>query len=311
MVDGKGKKIIFIVGPTAVGKTAVGIFLAKMLNGEIISCDSMQVYQDVQIANNKPSEEDMASVPHHLIDFVPLTENFDVVRFRKTAQGCIDDVLSRGKIPIIVGGTGMYMKALLDGIFEGPVVSEDVRKGFEEELERKGNAIMHQELKSVDPEAAGKIHLNDVRRILRALEVYHCTGTQISQLQKEAKGLWGDYDISNFGLRMDRKKLYGWIDARVDEMFDSGLLDEIRSIQGVSLSRTAQAIIGIKEVRAYLSGEWALDQAREEMKKNTRRLAKRQLTWFRSEKRLQWIDIGADENAEGVAKRIFKKISEP
>jgi tRNA dimethylallyltransferase len=299
------RKMIILAGPTAVGKTAVGIYLAKKIGGEIVSCDSMQVYQEVSIANNKPASEELTMVPHHLIGIVPVSQNFDVAVFRSMAQECIEKIFLKNSIPIIVGGTGMYLRALLDGIFKGERVPEAVRQALEEELASGGQDRLYQELQEKDPVAAAKIHYNDTRRIIRALEVCRFTGSPISNLQKEADGLWGKYDIAFFGLNMDRKRLYDQIDRRVDQMFDQGLIDEIQMLQGKKISRTAGAIIGIKEVSAYLSGRFSLHEAKEEMKKNTRRLAKRQLTWFRMEKRLRWIDIAENESIEQAAENIL------
>lgn len=275
-----------------------------------MSCDSMQVYQTLNIVTNKPSIEEMKGIPHYVMDCVALTQTFDVVQFEHSAKAHIDDVFARRKVPVVVGGTGMYMKVLLDGIFEGPQIDVDIRKQLEYELSEKGCGYLHQELNVVDPEAAQKIHPNDARRIIRALEVYRQTGTPISTFQQTTKGLWGRYDIRIFGLALERERLYQRIDERVDKMFDRGLIDEICSIMGIALSQTAQAIIGIKEVSAYISGECSLEQAKQEMKKNTRRLAKRQLTWFRAEKRLKWVDISTDESLEDTVQRVLNELGD-
>jgi len=223
-------------------------------------------------------------------------------------QQHITDILSRQHIPIVVGGTGMYLKVLLDGIFENSGTLEQVRIGLEEEFRQHGLCHMYQALKESDPEAAAKIHPHDARRILRALEVFRSTGTPISVLQKRTEGIWGKYDIAVFGLNRDRAQLYQRIDDRVEQMFHGGLIDEIRSLQTKKLSRSAGSIIGIKEIRSYLAGDISLDEAKAEMKKNTRRLAKRQLTWFRAEKRMRWIDIAEGETAAQVGKRILQVV---
>lgn len=301
------EKILFIAGPTAVGKTAVGISLAKKLNGEIVSCDSMQVYKDVRITSNKPSLKELDEVAQHMIDIVSLTQDFNVVQFEKIARICIEDILDRKKIPIIVGGTGMYMKSLIDGIFGGGDIPEDIHQQVLQEIDKKGSHDVHELLKSLDPEAAKKIHPNDERRIVRALEVYRSTGIPISQWQQDTKGFGDTHNILMFGLAMDRSVLYDRINKRVGQMFDQGLIEEVRSIERVELSRTARVIIGVKEVRGYLLGECSLEEAKEEMMKNTRHLAKRQLTWFRAQQQLQWINILEDETADCIAEKILKQ----
>lgn len=303
------KKIICIVGPTASGKTAVGVALARRIKGEIVSCDSMQVYTGVNIVVNKPSGQELAAVDHHLIGVIPLTQSFDVVQFERMARRCIDDIFSREHVPVITGGTGLYMKVLLDGIFASGRNNPEIRRVLLDELKREGSPALHKELARVDDEASQKIHPNDSRRVIRALEVYRATGKPISRLQKETQGLWNCCDVSIFGLKMERESLYNRINARVDQMFDAGLPDEIRALKNTVLSSTAKAVIGIAEAGKYLSGEWTLDQAKEEMKKNTRRLAKRQMTWFRAEKRLRWIDIDPGMDPDDAAGRILKELS--
>jgi len=302
------KRIIFIGGPTASGKTAVGVQVAQRLGAEIVSCDSMQVYQDVRIASNKPSRQELEAVAHHMIDMVPLTEGFDAAQFERGARQAIDDIQQRGQPVVVVGGTGMYMKVLLDGIFADHSGDPLIVGQLQADLERHGSAVLHEQLTAVDPEAARKIHVNDARRIMRALEVYHATGMPISRLQQQTQGLWGRKGVFVFGLDMNREDLYHRIEDRVEMMFREGLVQEIQSLSEISLSRTAQAIIGIKEVRRYLLGEWTLDQAKEEMKKNTRRLAKRQMTWFRAERRLQWIPISRGQGAGSAAQRIMEEV---
>lgn len=297
-------QIIFIVGPTAVGKTAVGILLAQELGGEIISCDSMQVYRGMRIASNKPSEEELNSVPHHILDVVPLTQHFDVVQFEQLARKHINDILNRGKAPIVVGGTGMYMKVLIDGIFDSDHVPEAIRQKVLQQIKEKGREAAHQQLALVDPVAAKKIHWNDERRLVRALEIFYATGRPISELQQQASGLADEHDVAIFGLTMDRKALYDRIDQRVEEMFEKGLVDEIRSVSHVVLSKTASAIIGVKEVKKFLAGEISFQEAKDEMKKNTRHLAKRQLTWFRAEQRIQWMDLSGIDHAQATVKII-------
>ncbi|MEW5894615.1 MAG: tRNA (adenosine(37)-N6)-dimethylallyltransferase MiaA [Candidatus Omnitrophota bacterium] len=304
----KENKIVFILGPTAVGKTAVGIALAKKLNGEIISCDAMQVYDKIFIASNKPGLEEMNGVPHHLVGGISMDENFDVARFLKVANPLIDDILKRNRSVIVSGGTGMYARALLDGIFEIDDIPQEIGEQLEKEAREKGLDYLYQELSSVDQRSAARIHPHDERRILRALEVYRAAGVPISSLQETSSGLWGKRPVMIFGLDMDRDWLYERINARVEKMFEDGLIEEVAKIQGVEVSRTACAIIGLKEVGGYLAGKCTLQEAKEEMKKNTRRLAKRQLTWFRADQRIKWVLIGRDQTVEQITNQIIREV---
>lgn len=302
------EKIIFIAGPTAVGKTDIALSLACKLNGEIVSCDSMQVYRQISIASNKPPVKVVKEVRHHLIDVVALDEEFDVAAFNQMALGAIREILKKNKIPIVVGGSGMYMQVLLDGIFEKGNRNFKRRQEREQQAREQGNTVLYEELKNVDPEAASRIHANDQRRIIRALEVYEEMKEPISQLQKERSGLWGKYDIMIFSLNRERDQLYNRIDRRVEQMFAKGLVEEIKNLNGMKVSMTAQKIIGIDEVRGYLSGTYDLDQTKYLMKRNTRRFAKRQLTWFRKDKRLKWIMITENDTPERVVERMAKSI---
>lgn len=302
-------EIVFIVGPTAVGKTDVGFLLARELGGEIISCDAMQVYQGLDIITNKPSLDMRVQVPHHLMDFVPVTENFDVARFKETASKIIRDIWGWNRIPIVVGGSGMYMQVLLDGIFSQATKNDEVRSCLEKRLETEGLERLYGELERFDPAAAKKIHPNDTRRIIRALEVYHATHRPISEWQKERKGFWGEHDIKLFCLSRPRPELYGRINARTEWMLASGMIEEVQSLAKVKLSRTANAIIGIKEIRRYLDGKISRSEVRDEIQMNTRRLAKRQMTWFRREERLTWVEISEKETPARIRDRILGQIT--
>ena len=303
------KRIIFIVGPTAVGKTEVAIALARRIKGEIVSCDSMQVYRDVAIASNKPSAQDLKKVPHHLIDIVPPEQDFDVVRFNTLALKAVRNILAAGKVPVIAGGSGMYMQILLDGIFKEGKKDSSVREGLKARLQEQGSLALYTELQKVDRETADKIHPNDARRIIRALEVYRTTQQPLSQVQKKRSGLWGKYDVRLFALDRPREELYARINQRVDAMFDAGLVKEIQGLEHRPLSKTAASIIGIKEVRACLQGQDGLDEAKALMKMNTRRLAKRQLTWFRKEKRLKWIFLQKTDKVEEIVNGIERMLA--
>ena len=304
----KEPSVIFIVGPTAVGKSDIGLKLAQHINAEIVCCDAMQVYRDINIASDKPSPQAQACIPHHLVDIIPVTEEFNVAQYRQLAATAIQDIMNRGRTPLIVGGSGMYMSVLLDGIFEGVVVNEDLRQELSQELLTKGQTFMHERLKALDSQAAAKIHPNDPQRIIRALEVALSTGKSISSLQTKREGLWGQMPIQLFALNRPREELYQRAEARIEEMFAKGLLEEIKQVSTLPLSLTARKIIGIPEVSGYLNGEYDLERAKYLMKLNTRHYVKRQLTWFRRDKRLTWIDVASDQSASDVAGIILKRI---
>lgn len=299
-------KIIFIVGPTGVGKSVVALELAAVMDAEIISCDAMQVYREVNIANDKPSDDDLRRVRHHMIGCVSVTEEYDVARYRREAVAVIEDILIRKKVPLVVGGSGMYVSILLDGIFEGAGENPFIRRQLQEDAKVQGVEKLYQRLKKVDPESASKINSRDERRIVRALEVYVSNRKPISQLQKERCGLWGKYDVRAFALTRERQELYDRVNRRVDAMFASGLVEEMRRIKELQLSRTADGMIGLTEVSGYLDGERTLEETQELMKMNTRHYVKRQLTWFRKEKRLTWITIAPDESAQQTAVQLRK-----
>ncbi len=299
------QEIIFIVGPTAVGKSDVALMVAREINAEIISCDAMQVYKEIAIANNRPTASMLKQVPHHLIDIVSVEQEFDVVTFNRLALQAIENIHRRKKMPLIVGGSGMYMQILLDGIFAGGGKDLATRKSLEERIGNEGSDVLYAELKKVDPSAAVKIHPNDAKRIVRALEVYLTTKKTISELRPVRSGLWGKYDIDLYGLDRARVEVYALVDRRVDQMIDEGLIDEIKKLSGLNLSPTAQRIIGVAEIRGYLKGEYDLEQAKYLMKLHTRHLAKRQWTWFRKEKRLKWLTISPLENQRELVGKIL------
>jgi len=298
-------KIIFIIGPTAVGKTDIALNIASQIPSEIVSCDSMQVYREISIASSKPSLAQRNKVPHHVLDVISIAEKFDVAAFNIMATSAIESILAKKKYPLVVGGSGMYVQILLDGIFEGGEQDPVLRK----KLESMGAEALYKKLKKVDPDAAEKIHSNDVRRLVRALEVYETTNEPISQLQKQRSGLWGKYEIIIIGLNREREELYEMINQRAEGMFGEGLIKEVKAISDSKMSLTAQRIIGVGEVLAYLRGESTLEEAKELMKMNTRRLAKRQLTWFRKDKRITWLMLKAGDSAQEVSKKILKEIN--
>jgi len=285
------KQIIFIVGPTASGKSAAAIRLAKKINGEIVSADSMQIYKGLDILSAKPTKAQQKQVTHHLIDIIGPGRSFNVNTFVRLAAKAIEDILERGKVPIVVGGTGFYIDALLCGIFKGPAKNAALRNKLEKQARRYGNDYLHDKLKKVDPDAAKKIHPHDLRRTIRALEVYMITKKPITQLQKERQGLLDDprYDIRIYGMALSRQQLYENIDKRVDVMFRKGAASEVKRIMKDRLSKTFKQALGIKELAPYLSGETSLEEAKSSLQQNTRHFAKRQLTWFRRYGNIHWI----------------------
>ena len=302
-------KIVFLVGPTAIGKTEIAIILAKKLNARIISCDSMQIYKGMDIITAKPSFNLRKRIPHYLIDIVSPTQDFNVSRYRKKALVFIEKILKNKNIPLFVGGTGLYVSCVIDGIFEMGVRNVRTRRELYKEAEDRGPEYLYGQLKKIDPGAAEKIHPHDIKRIVRALEVFRITGKPISFLQKQRKPLTALYDIKIFGLDTERKKLYHRIDSRVDEMFERGLLDEVRRLLKLKLSKTASFAIGIKELKGYFEGTYDLEEAKRIIKRNSRQYAKRQLTWFRKDKRIHWVNIDAKEKPKEIADKIWKKLS--
>ncbi|HPB67874.1 MAG TPA: tRNA (adenosine(37)-N6)-dimethylallyltransferase MiaA [Candidatus Omnitrophota bacterium] len=304
--------VIFIVGPTAVGKTEVACLLAEQLGAEIVSCDAMQVYRDVDIATNKPSRDILARIPHHLIDVRDVEEEFDVAAYNDLARQAIRDIHSRRKTAIVTGGSGLYMQVLLDGIFQGAPKQQHLRDELWQCWESEGAGVLFKELEERDPVATRKIHPHDVRRIIRALEICRSMAKPFSQLQQERAGLWaGRHGLTLIALNRPREALYGRIHARTDDMFQEGLVEEIRRLLRRSLSPTARRIIGVSEVAGYLNREYGEDRARYLMKLHTRHYAKRQLTWFRKERRLQWVDIREGMTARDVTEHIRTAVCPP
>ncbi len=301
------KKLIFIVGPTASGKTDVALYLAKRLNAEIVSCDAMQVYKEISILTAKPSVQDLRSVKHHLINTISVSEDFDVSIFRSKVLAAIRAIERKKKIPLIVGGSGLYMAILLDGIFKEKhsSCSAIVRQRIEQEIEEFGLEAVYARLQRVDPASAVKIHIHDTRRIIRALEVYETQGKPISILQQKRKGLWSTHDVAAFVISFDRDVLYARINARVEQMFAAGVVDEVQGARKKSMSQTASGIIGLKEIGQLLEGKITQTQAKETIQRNTRRYAKRQLTWFRKDPRLTWVKAGAREDAGQITDKIL------
>lgn len=298
-----GKPLIILAGPTAVGKTALSIRLAKTAGAEIISADSMQVYRHMDIGSAKITKEEMAGVPHYLVDVLEPEEEFNVVRFQQMAKEAADKIWAKGKIPLVVGGTGFYIQALL---YDIDFTENDGDESYRRKLEQKasdeqGACELYEMLKTADPGSAREIHPHNIKRVIRALEFYHQTGRKISEHNETQRRKESPYNYAYFVLTDDRGRLYERIDRRVDLMMEQGLLGEVRRLKerGVRRDSTAMQGLGYKELYAYLDGEYPLDEAVRIIKRDTRHFAKRQLTWFKREKDVIWADrslIGQDED---------------
>lgn len=295
------KPLVILAGPTAVGKTQASIGLAKAIGGEIISADSMQVYKYMDIGSAKIPEEEMAGVKHHLIDILEPEEEFHVVRFQKMAKNAMTEIYKRGHIPIVVGGTGFYIQALVYDIdFTEGGQDTLLRRELEAYARERGVEALHDRLKLVDPVSAKIIHANNVKRVVRALEFYGQTGTPISEHNEAERRRSSPYNVTYFVLNDDREALYGRIDRRVDQMMEKGLLEEVRQLQSRGFTRDMVSMqgLGYKELLEYLEGECSLSEAVYKIKRDTRHFAKRQITWFKREKDVIWIhkkEFGYDE----------------
>lgn len=288
------KPLVIIAGPTATGKTAVSVELAARLNGSIISADSMQVYRGMDIGSAKVTEEEKRGIPHYLIDVADPEDSWNVVRFQKEAMNAVDAILAEGRLPFLVGGTGFYIQALLYGIdFTQMEADSDDRASMEEAARRDGPQALHRRLQEIDPEAAEAIHPNNVKRIIRALEfARNSGGLKISEHNRRERMREPAFNAVFFVLTMDRQKLYERIDARVDLMMQKGLADEVRRLRagGLTASDVSMQGIGYRQIFPALEGEYSLDEAVRLIKRDSRHFAKRQLTWFRREKNVIWID---------------------
>ena len=287
-------KIIVIGGPTATGKTKLSVELAKKFNGEIVSSDSVQIYKKLNIGSAKPTKEEMSGITHHLIDILEPTETFSVYDFTELAKAAINDISSRGKLPIVVGGTGLYISSLVDNVSFAEGESDlSLRKKLNDEAEKTGADAMHLKLAQIDPEAAEKIHPNNIKRVIRALEIYYSTGKTMTEHNSVSKLIESPYDAKMYALTTDREIIYSRIDTRVDVMVKEGLIEEVSSLLASGVTRDMQSMqgIGYKEIVSYLEGEISKEEAIDAVKQNSRRYAKRQLTWFRRDERYTWLDI--------------------
>ena len=301
------KSVIVVVGPTASGKTKLSIELAKAVNGEIVSADSMQVYKYMDIGTAKPDLEEMSGIRHYMIDEVLPGEEFSVARFQELALKYIEEIHAKGKIPIVTGGTGLYINSLVYNINFSETISDwELREKLKNEAKEKGNRYLHDRLKEIDPEAAARIHENDLKRIIRAIEVYTHTQKPISYHQEISRLKPPEYNYILIGLRMDRELLYERINRRVDIMIDRGLIDEVRKLRNLGFVKNTVAMqgLGYKEILWYLKGELTLDEAVDLLKRETRRYAKRQMTWFRRMEGIYWIDVDKIGNEPEIIKNI-------
>ncbi len=295
-----------LLGPTAVGKTRLSLELAAAYNAEIISGDSMQVYRGMDIGTAKITSEEMQGIPHHLIDIQDPDFSYSAAEFQEQGRRAIEEISSRGKLPFIVGGTGLYIESLCYGFrFSEAVADEAFRKAQDEFAEKHGAIALHAKLMEVDPESAARLHPNDRRRIIRALEIHHQTDTTLSS-SHAAQTKESPYELCLIGLTMDRKMLYKRIEDRIDLMLADGLVEEVKGLmdRGYGRSLVSMQGLGYKEIAAYLAGETTYDEAVTLLKRDTRRFAKRQLSWFRHMKEIEWIDVGEEQNFSGNFEKI-------
>jgi tRNA dimethylallyltransferase len=304
------KKDLFILaGPTAVGKTKISIMLAKELNGEIISADSMQIYKHMDIGSAKVTNDEMENIPHHLIDFIEPTQEFSVSEFHDKASNAIDEITNKSKLPMIVGGTGLYINSMIFNYnFADTTRDEEYRNYLHDLAESKGKEHVHNLLKDCDIESYNKLYPNDLKRVIRALEVSKVTGKTINQVNSEIDVYDIPYNINYYVLNMNREALYERINKRVDIMLENGLINEVIKLKNMGLTSEMQSMkgIGYKEILLYLNNVISLDEAIYQIKKGSRNYAKRQLTWFRKDKRIKWIDKDNYCNDEEIVKYISK-----
>ena len=307
------KKLVILTGPTAVGKTLLSINLAKAINGEIISADCMQVYKRMDIGTAKISPAEMDGVTHHLIDVIEPEEEFHVVRFKEMALEAMDKIYSKGKIPIICGGTGFYIQALVYDIqFTDQEIDKEYRQYLEDYADTNGNEALHEMLKAIDEESADNIPAPNRKRVIRALEYFKQTGEKFSVHNNREKERTSPYNFAYFVLNDDRNLLYNRIDKRVDKMYEAGLVAEVEKLlaEGCAPGMTSMDGIGYKEIISYLHGEYDLNTALELIKKNSRNYAKRQLTWFRREKEVIWLDKSILKSEQELLDKIMDSLKE-
>lgn len=301
------KSVVVVVGPTAVGKSRMALKLASVLDGEIICCDSMQIYRDIMILSDRPDDTALAQVPHHLYGHVALDCAYDVQQYYTEARETIADIITRGKRPIVVGGSGLYYRVLLEGVFEGVGKSESFRQALTTRWGQGEAGVIYSELQQQDPDAAMKVHPNDAKRVIRALEVLHLTGRSITQLKKMRSGLIDDCEVKVIGLNCERAALYERINQRVDHMFAVGVIEEVKAIRSKALSLTARQLIGVEDICQYLDGKMDLKICQNSIKQQSRKYAKRQLTWFRHDPYVCWVMTDGLED-DMLQKQIIAKL---
>ena len=307
------KNIICVAGPTASGKTALAVELAKTLNGEVVSCDSMQIYKRMDIGTAKPTAEEMQGIPHHMIDVAEPQEDFSVSRYCEMASPIVDDILRRGKTAIIAGGTGLYMDSLIRGNSFAPYPSTGRRQELEERADREGIEVLMQWLREIDPETAARLHLSDRKRIIRALEIYLETGETMTAHNLKTQAIPPKYDPLWLGLDFSqRSDLYDRIDLRVGIMLEQGLVEEIRALlaSGVPAKCTSMQAIGYKEFVSALEGHGTVEEAADLVRQSSRRYAKRQLTWFRRNSAMNWLVRTPDGSTEEILEEARRIIQE-
>nr|WP_300092673.1 tRNA (adenosine(37)-N6)-dimethylallyltransferase MiaA [Sedimentibacter sp.] len=305
-------KIIVIVGPTAVGKTYVSVELAKKLGTEIISADSMQIYKGMDVGTAKIKDEEKQGIVHHMIDLISPDENYSVSDFKTEAEKNIDNILSRGKIPVIVGGSGLYVNSLIyDLDFSNAKSNDKLRDYYTYYHQEHGEDALYEKLKKIDPESAEKIHKNNVKRVIRALEVYDLTGKKFSQMNTDIRKKSSKYDFILIGLSMDRKTLYERINQRVDKMIDDGLVEEVKSLldKGFEKNLISMQAIGYKEIIEFLEGNITFEEAVNILKRNTRHFAKRQFTWFLKDENVKWFNIENVNKIDATLEQIYEYIT--
>ena len=303
------QRVVIIVGPTCSGKTKLGIELAQKLNSEIISADSRQIFKYLTIGTAKPSKKELSQVKHHFIDILEPSENYNVGLYEKDALKVIDELSVKNKLPIVVGGSGLYIKAIIDGIVD--IDSDDeLREQLLAEKEKYGNEFIYEKLRQIDKKAAETMLPQNWKRVIRAIEVYHLTGKSILEIHEIQKRNL-NYSFYQFGLNWERETLYKNIEKRVDDMIESGLVEEVKNILKLGYDKKLNALntVGYKEIISYLENEISFEKAVELIKRNTRRFAKRQMTWFRKDKRINWIDIKSENAILSAKEQILKKIA--
>ena len=305
------KNLVIITGPTASGKSAAAIETAKILNGEIVSADSMQIYKYMDIGSAKVTIDEMQGIPHYMIDIVEPDFDFSVALYREMAGKYIDDITARGKLPIVTGGTGLYINSLTYPLdFTDADEDLEYREHLYSLSKEYGNVYIHEMLKDIDIKTYERLHPNDIKRIVRALEVYKLTGKTMTEYNEMAKDMDIEFNLAYIGLAMNRQKLYDRINKRVDVMFDNGLIDEVKKLKEMGYNKSMNSMqgIGYKELFDYLNGIYSLDEVKDIIKQSSRRYAKRQITWFKRDKRIYWIDLDKFDTMDKIIHNIVVHI---